>query len=258
VLALYVMSKSKHASKKEYNDDNPWRSEDVLVELYHEKDMTLKEIGSKFDVSHQAILYWFDKHDIESRDVPDSFKNNGVGDSVYNRDDSRKTPKRQMMFCANCGEEIVVELCQVGNRRYCSQDCAKENYSKSNHEKVNKRCEYCNEPFKALPRRKYCSRKCYWDDIDKGGRPVAEKYRQMERERGWTKRVYERDDYTCQRCGDRGGDLQAHHKTPVAEIAKEVEDRESIRNHELFDDITNGVTLCTDCHKKVHYGDSNE
>lgn len=57
--------------------------------------------------------------------------------------------------------------------------------------------------------------------------------------RSWRKRVYERDDYTCQICGIRGGELNADHIMPVC-----------IKQSRIYD-ITNGRTLCHDCHTKT-------
>lgn len=57
--------------------------------------------------------------------------------------------------------------------------------------------------------------------------------------RQWRKAVFERDNYTCQRCGVKGGSLEAHHKIPW------------IKDKELRFDVDNGLTLCVDCHKKI-------
>jgi 5-methylcytosine-specific restriction endonuclease McrA len=52
----------------------------------------------------------------------------------------------------------------------------------------------------------------------------------------WRRLVFERDNYTCQLCGLRGGELQAHHILPY-------------RDFEQFRYNTkNGVTLCKPCH----------
>ena len=56
----------------------------------------------------------------------------------------------------------------------------------------------------------------------------------------WRKFVFERDDYTCQICGKRGGNLNAHHIKPFSVST------------ELRFDVSNGITLCKKCHIKLH------
>jgi len=52
--------------------------------------------------------------------------------------------------------------------------------------------------------------------------------------------VFKRDDYTCQRCGIKGGKLNCHHIDPV-------------KNNPIESaDVDNCITFCIDCHKKVH------
>lgn len=62
----------------------------------------------------------------------------------------------------------------------------------------------------------------------------------------WRKAVFERDDYTCQNCGQRGGELNAHHIVPYSESI------------ELRYEIDNGITLCKSCHKEIHRRKDNE
>ena len=57
----------------------------------------------------------------------------------------------------------------------------------------------------------------------------------------WRNLVFERDNYTCQECGKVGHKLNAHHYYSFTEYP------------EYRFDIENGVTLCEDCHKKVHF-----
>jgi len=72
----------------------------------------------------------------------------------------------------------------------------------------------------------------------------------------WRERVFERDDYTCQRCGIRSGNgkavyLEPHHKITVKECVDE-------GLYNLIYDVDNGLTLCRSCHKQVHGWNSAE
>lgn len=64
-----------------------------------------------------------------------------------------------------------------------------------------------------------------------------DKVKQSEEYKKWRKDVYERDNYTCQCCGDKSGhNLEAHHILNFSD------------HEELRYDINNGITLCKNCH----------
>lgn len=85
----------------------------------------------------------------------------------------------------------------------------------------------------------------------KGGVSKIDKLcRRMKEYAQWRSDVFERDNWTCQTCGFRGGYVTAHHLYGFSKILKE----ENIKNilearkcGRLWD-IINGVTLCEDCH----------
>lgn len=57
--------------------------------------------------------------------------------------------------------------------------------------------------------------------------------------RNWRKSVFERDNYTCQNCGEKGGYLEADHIKPLVFFP------------ELAFELSNGKTLCDPCHRKT-------
>jgi 5-methylcytosine-specific restriction endonuclease McrA len=75
-----------------------------------------------------------------------------------------------------------------------------------------------------------------------GDGKYSESYRERRRFRNtMQKKVFERDNYTCQKCGQHSGNLQVEH---IKEWAK---------YPELRFDIDNCTTLCMDCHYTRHF-----
>jgi hypothetical protein len=64
--------------------------------------------------------------------------------------------------------------------------------------------------------------------------------RTLRANRNWRQSVYRRDNYTCQCCGTRGSDINAHHIFNFAD------------NPDLRTAVDNGITLCVDCHYGFH------
>lgn len=58
--------------------------------------------------------------------------------------------------------------------------------------------------------------------------------------REWRKSIWDRDNYTCDLCGDRGGSIVAHHLNCWA----------SYKDQRY--NVNNGVTLCKSCHHSFH------
>lgn len=76
----------------------------------------------------------------------------------------------------------------------------------------------------------------------KGGiTSVNERLRKSPEYKKWRLSVFERDDYTCFMCNTRGGHLHAHH----------IRTRSS--NPDLMLDVNNGITLCSQCHRKTFF-----
>jgi 5-methylcytosine-specific restriction endonuclease McrA len=120
--------------------------------------------------------------------------------------------------------------------------------------KVKRFCKECGKEFYVFSSKvengggKFCSRKCMrkWqnkNDIT----PIIKIIRTSLKYDKWRKAIFERDNFTCQVCGQHGGDLQVHHINNFAEFS------------ELRFAINNGITLCKKCHREFHkkYGKKN-
>ena len=120
-----------------------------------------------------------------------------------------------------------------------------------------KSCAYCGNtfawngvPWVSWQKRKFCSKPCFVAGQKRLYGPAHHNYNPnaSKRSRGWNTQlqgewsaaVREADNYTCQQCGKRGGDLHAHHVLPWREFPR----------HRY--DVWNGVTLCVPCHRAVH------
>ena len=71
--------------------------------------------------------------------------------------------------------------------------------------------------------------------------------------RQWRSDVFARDDFTCQECRQKGGNLEIHHIKPFNIIIKEnrIKTIEQALNCEELWNINNGQTLCLKCHNKT-------
>lgn len=68
------------------------------------------------------------------------------------------------------------------------------------------------------------------------------KERKTAKYKHWRNSIFERDNYTCQFCSKRGGELNADHIKPFAFY-------KSLRY-----ELSNGRTLCVPCHRKTFFG----
>jgi len=77
-------------------DDEAYQDAEVLQFLYHDVSLSMRQIGSLFDVSGPAIDYWMQNHGIERREMQEGFRvrqmqdMNLEGDGVLQRKNIEK------------------------------------------------------------------------------------------------------------------------------------------------------------------------
>jgi hypothetical protein len=138
--------------------------------------------------------------------------------------------------CATCGEVKYI------NRNYervteytCSKKCKRE------WRGVESKCDECGDTFTSD---RYREKK---QDITFCDKDCMYRYRQSDEEfffSTWSKKVKQREDYTCEDCGEKYDVMTAHHNPPRTELSQEE-----------AQDTDNGICLCYPCHAERH---SNE
>lgn len=164
--------------------------------------------------------------------------------------------KGKLFECHICGDEFRrLESNIVNNSPTCSTECMATAAESS----IEFTCSQCELTFERWPSnvrqsdKQFCSKECFGEYYSgennphwKGG--VRDFYNRTGCK--WRDTIFERDDYTCQDCDQRGGYLNAHHIKPRSEceIIDGIDERYA---------IWNGVTLCTECHANRHEGDTS-
>ena len=163
--------------------------------------------------------------------------------------------------CKNCGDPYLTHKHNPGD--YCDFSCANsgENnpmygkegywagkYGEDHHFYGKEHSEETKKKIGESNKGKYCGENSPWYGVRKYGKdnpnwrgdkcitPESTRIRESQEYKLWRTAVYERDNYTCQMCNTRGGNLQAHH---IFEFSKY-----KVLRFEVY----NGQTLCKGCH----------
>lgn len=171
--------------------------------------------------------------------------------------------------CLTCGKLFF--RFKSKPRKYCSHSC----FIEAIKNKISIKCVICGNNFLARPDNiklgggKFCSRKCYgiWESINrigpnsatwKGGiTPIRELIRNSRQYRIWRNTIISRDKI-CVKCGSCK-ELCAHHKRKFRKYIEEIRSKmpllsiyEASMLYKPLWDISNGETLCNNCHKQKH------
>ena len=153
--------------------------------------------------------------------------------------DGQNNPNKKC-FCGN-KKDIYSKTCKL---------CWIQSLQKG---KKFKKCHQCDNEFHIrYQSQKFCSKICFTKNAEKnylssnnpnwkGGLKFTNQIgRNSKKHNDWIKLVFERDNYECQKCGQIGHKLNAHHIYPWAKF-----------KDKRFE-LENGITLCVKCHRQVH------
>lgn len=206
--------------------ENPIKDKDLFYEAYITDDLGLSGVAERFGVSKRTAARWRDIHEIPEHDKCEWHRRNL-------RTDTKNPNWRGGPSYCECGNIKSASSVVCGDCHYIRK---KQATGKRNPN--------------------------YRGNVDL-----------MVRVRShvsavWRPQIFERDGYTCVKCGDdRGGNLHAHHikrlrvivdeiigDTEITDIDEFEATVDELKSHPEVLDLDNGATLCTKCHRKVHYG----
>jgi len=193
---------------------------------------------------------------------------------------TNKQKKINDFSCKDCGKIINPNqtiLCRTCFNKRKRKDPVAKIKKKPKHFKMYI-CDYCSRIYKkqealVTGKNHFCSRKCQglWQSENKRGKtgigyidgrtPIRKIIKNGIQYQEWRKKIFEKDHYKCINCGENSF-IHAHHIRPFKEIFdifmlkyNRLSKDELIKKaytYKPFWDISNGKTLCYECHKHIH------
>lgn len=153
--------------------------------------------------------------------------------------------------CKNCNKEFKIHNYRKDTAFYCSISCSKKGQIPYNKVGLKNNCLVCNKEFSVQPatkHSKFCSHSCYWKSLVGKNFTNSGQFKKTGRvitlySEEWNKNlkilIRQRDNYTCQICGDIQ-DTRAFHVHHIDY------DKKNCNKDNL-------ITLCAKCHGKTNH-----
>jgi hypothetical protein len=259
--------------------------EKEIIKLYNSGLSSIK-IAKKFEVSKSTILNKLKKNKVKMRTSKD-FSNERRFNFTGEKNPMSKKENREKLSKLNSGKKLSEETKKKMSESHKGLKQSKGTIDKrvkkntgkkrtnefkikiSNINKGRKHTEkskkHMSEGHKGIKHSEETKKKIKKSTLGKrvgekssnwkgGITLLTKRIRKCFSYRQWRSDVFERDDYICQKCGQKGKILNAHHIKQFNIILEENNIKtleESIYCDELWN-INNGITLCIECHKKTH------
>lgn len=197
--------------------DRPWHDEETLRELYHDQNLSMREVASELGCERQSVEKWIHHHDIETRspnpETPDQLKDEQKLRTLYHSKEMSTYAIADQLDCAPSTVHDWLKRHFIETRTVGSQPG-----------ELHHRWEGGAEPY------------------------YGENWYRKRRS------ALIRDQYRCQRCGitdpehrnEQSFGLDIHHIEPLR----------SFDSPEEANRLDNLLTLCRKCHSRVDSIDS--
>jgi len=244
------------ADKVSRTDCTPWRDEETLRYFYHGKRYSLLETAEAVGCTEGTVSQWCNRLGVETRDAQEA-RDTGTPPELEDADWLRREYIDNERTCADIADEVDVTDLTV-SRWLRRHDIPTRPPHGLGNEDVSIECAACGSTFTVsigrAERSKYCSRDCYYEDMDMPTGADHWSYNENPNHRpngkAWheaREQVRKRDDYECQLCGvsesELPRDLDVHH-------LERVRDADSDRAAtEIPTDLM--VSLCRSCHRRA-------
>lgn len=199
---------------------------ELLIKYHHELKIPVSKMAEIFDVDRTAIYRLMKKYKVKARNQSEAIQLLWKQMSDEEKKRQIEAAHKKNKNLAKKGKHIFQKIWR--NKREKMIELVKQNALKAVKNRKRNGMKGVTGP--AHPN---------WNpDLTDEERKDQRKYYEYT---VWRNEVFERDNYTCQLCGDdRGGNLVAHHLNSYHD------------NPELRTEVKNGITLCEDCHKRFH------
>ena len=226
-------------------------TKEFLVKEYLDNKKSIRQITDFTGCSRHTIQKYIRKFDIVLRNLSESTKLNTPKGEVNWM--SRNAPYGEKALAYKDGRTLIDYYCKCGKllsgqtRTGMCASCSHKGYVVT------------EETKKKLSNAHLGSNHWNWHG---GISKLQNVIRNLFLYKDWRIAVFKKDNYICQDCFKRGGNLEAHHLRPFSIILNEflrqynqfspVEDKEILVRlaikYEPFWNVSNGQTLCDKCH----------
>jgi hypothetical protein len=209
----------------------PYRNRDWLYNEYIIKDRNAKDIAKECGINHRTLREWISMLDIPNKESKTEGLTKEVLYDLY-RVQHKSSAEIGEMYGVDSGT-ILYWLRKYNIPAFSTSEAVNIYlYEKGGIEKARETQSTMENRIKSS-----CSQRgIAFEDFEGFATTEQHMARNNTYYKEWVRNVFQRDNYTCQCCGKRGGNLNAHHLYNFAEY------------EDLRYDVENGITFCEECH----------